>query len=169
MNEYTVSNLVQKMRDINKTNSKIISYGTIYSYRFMFQHLNSEAVFKELISQIEYPLPKDYLEFLTITDGVFHINQSILCSLGEVLMYYDEDFHYNRNLIVVATYCADVHICINLTEKDDKYMYITEVMGMKKAYSLGCNFTEFLNRFINCYGTCFWEWGVDYSKYMVIK
>lgn len=79
-------------------------------------------------------------------------------------MYY-EDFYYPKNLIVVATYCSSVYICINLTEKDDKYMYITEG-GMEKAYSLRCNFTEFLNRFINCYGSCFWDWGVDYSKHI---
>lgn len=48
--KYTVGSLVQKMWDINKTKSKIISYGTIYNYRFMFQHLKSDEYRNEYIS-----------------------------------------------------------------------------------------------------------------------
>jgi len=72
------------------------------------------------------------------------------------------DFYPPQMLIVGRCSGGQTQILIHTDEADpSRGMYAIDPIADDHFYDLNCNFTTFLDRFINSYGFEFWRWGYD--------
>jgi len=161
--DYSFADLFSKLKIINGLNSKTIAFADLYDHKFHFFEPADEVKIKTLKSLFEFPIPNDYIHFLTITNGLALLDDIKILSVDEVIEN-KEIFYYPNNIMVISQIQAETHICIDLKAKDNLHMYVTEPIGHNKAYSLDCDFKQFLLRFIKSYGAPFWTWGANWEK-----
>jgi len=164
--EITVKSILKSLSEANNTNNtEIYYYGSKVKYGF---NLNKGATDKELRNfetKIGYKIPSDYKEFLQYTNGLeFQNDDAKILDIKEILECY-EIFDYPKHMIIIATsLSSQLHIAINLlSSENDNNIYVVDPIADDYFISIKSDFTEFLNRFLSCYGSDYWNWGLDTS------
>ena len=165
---------IQKIFDllgcINNSNSKTFHYGELKEYFFNFSIPASDEDISSLLHYFN-KLPSDYLQFLRYTNGL-KLSDETGSELYPIkkLIEINKIFEYPKNFIIIGScFDTEVHFLIDMLQSESKCIYVGEPIGSDFAYSLNCNFTVFLMRYISCYGSDFWSWGVDYNNNKPIK
>lgn len=166
----SISSILNSITEINKHNYKIYYFGMLVDYRF---RLNDKAEKNKLnhLKEEFITLPSDYIEFLSLTNGMSLAVNGNLYSINEIHevreMY---DFCPDNILLIGETYNSGVQIAINLSKNENECMYIFDsINNAEYFHSLNCGFTDFLNRFIVCYGSDYWNWEKTLSDIPIIK
>lgn len=162
--EPSINSIVELLKDINSTNSKVYHHGMLLDYKFALQEPATEKIITDLETKVGSLLPSDYKQFLMVSNGMILHPEARICSVHEILEFHTA-FDYPKNMIVVATCLGSfLHIAINLNAKKEKCIYVIEPIGDEFFYSINCSFTEFLNRFIVSYGSDYWNWGCNSNR-----
>jgi len=150
------------LQELNKSSGSIYYGGIIVDYCFTFMDKCDQDKIAKFEKSIGYPLHEDYKQFLSITNGL-HLSSSAVSHLPGIEAIADMrsvfDFYPPNFIVVGSFYDGDIHALMDLCTDANACMYIHETISPEPMQSLGCNFTEFLHRFVTSYGLNFWEWG----------
>lgn len=163
----TVPVIIDAMKQINKTGSKIYRAGSILDYGVSLDSPCSNEQLEELENCIGYKLPADYRQFLLLTNGLrlssLFVSSRFFCL--EELYSVRASLTPPPCFLTIGT-CADatIDISINLDDNDFSNIYTYDIMGDVHFNRLNCGFCIFLDRFITTYGSTFWEWTMEKTE-----
>ncbi|WP_158702777.1 SMI1/KNR4 family protein [Paenibacillus faecalis] len=130
-------------------------------------HLNAPARDEDLsilLEKISYKLPKDYEDFLRITNGCMLFGEeNELYNVDTVIEQKDIiDLTYEKSELLNVAYILQDYIIINLEEAaqgKSEYVYVIDSYSpIEYLRSLKCDFQTWLDRFIVSQGNKYWDW-----------
>ena len=164
----TIPIILNSIREINRCRSKIYYYGRIIDYNFIINGDLSLGELELLEKSTNSKLPHDYKEFLMTSNGLTMSSGARLLDINEIY-YLRELYDYPRNILIIGEcYSSELQIAIDLNGSSENCMYVIDVVADDYFYSINCDFTTFLNRFILSYGSDFWEWSKTISNILKI-
>lgn len=159
-----IESILNTLRKVNKYNSKIYYHGSLIDYYFQINegaHISKLTQLKKDFKN----LPDDYIKFLSLSNGISLQEYGTIYTLNEIYetkkLY---DFYSKDILIIGDCFNSEVQIAIYLNKKIKNQIYVIDAINDDYFYSLNCNFTNFLNRFIISYGSDFWNWNKTLSN-----
>lgn len=159
-----IKDIVDVVKEVHLSQSKIYNYGYLNECQFNCNEAASLEMIKKFELSLGYKLPEDYEEFLQIANGI-RLNTGNIFSTERCVQTRNIFTDYPTNVLVVADcWEGDIQVAIDLKAPREKCMYAIDPIGEEYFYSLDCSFAEFLNRFIQCYGYDYWNWGKVANK-----
>jgi hypothetical protein len=161
--------ILDAMKEINKYSSKIYYHGEIVEYSFIINSGCSLSNLNDLENLLSYKLPDDYRELMSSSNGLSLTSYAKILNTEEIYRTRSIYGFYPENMLIVADcYNSEVQILIDMAAKCENCMYVIDAIADDFFYSLNCNFTMFLNRFILAYGSDFWNWNKTQSSILKI-
>ncbi|MCG3089296.1 SMI1/KNR4 family protein [Sporosarcina cyprini] len=160
-----IKKVLMSLRQSNEVAVRTQTYyhGELVDYGFGMREGASLKEVNCLEQKIGYDLPSDYKEFLLHTNGLsFKHYDAEIFSVEDVLSTRSIFTYPDSMLAIASSMSSQLHIMIHL--KDPLSMYAIDPIADESFTCIGNNFTEFLNRFVMCYGADYWNWSRSLTK-----
>lgn len=140
--------------------------GDVDRYSCEFNRSVSDEEIEQLVNSTKLKVPKDYLEFLKVTNGCSLFNhelfggENLLFPIDQVEYLYNNVNKFTDYLLIANIYDDNIVIdCNRYTNGDDNYLLVgPSTSSFDNLRPLGCNFETWFYRFVITNGTKYWTW-----------
>ncbi|TVX85955.1 SMI1/KNR4 family protein [Paenibacillus agilis] len=168
-----IKKTLQELHDMYAQGTRVVlrEEGNNFESICVFQDSATSHDISRLLEK--YPdMPKDYLEFLSVTNGLAPFTETDFFGGGDIYRI-NSVIEFNAPIKhptrVSVAYISDDYIIIDLDDVrsgKSEYMYVLEsISDYDDARSLYCDFQTWFDRYIMAQGNKYWTWRVEDRKF----